>query len=68
MIGDALEQPDEIAVVVAECGGSRQQRGLGERRELAAIPASHEAASTPSIVAPGADEACRRRPDSRRTA
>ena len=35
MIGDALEQPDEIAVVVAERGGSRQQRDLGERRELA---------------------------------
>src|SRR5438128_11162632 len=38
MTGNALDQADEIAVVVSECGRARQQCYIGTRIELARHP------------------------------
>ena len=51
VIGDALDETDEIAVVLAEGRRAREQRDIGVRGELARhVAAIQSAAATPSIV------------------
>ena len=69
MVGDALDQADEVAVVVAERRGARQQRDVGHgRRDARARASIHAAAGFPSTIARRAQQAARRAPDSRRRA